>query len=273
MRSCFTSILLCCWCWCAGAAITETLGNDVNLVGVAGYYDATRTNANSPLWLFVHGYGGSRTSPMSDSWSNHVQAIITNQGAIFVATDAQSNNGFGSPTERRDYSNAVIWAQQTFPTAGLRCVYAVSMGGCTGGYFATNTAVTHAIFIYPIIDLEWAYKGTGAGTAYTAVINTAYGASVWGDIPSGHDPSKFAVGQWAGKRTLWFHSPADTGVDYNTNSVYMTSRLPSSRLVTTSGDHGDASNFDASTVAIILQFLATGQSVPTAGRSIGVFSR
>jgi hypothetical protein len=196
------------------------------------------------LIVYTHGVGEDEFAPVMDALKQaNIQALLATN-CIIISHLAHGNN-WGNLASQSDYTNAVAWAStQAIITNTM--ILSQSMGGLDGlDLMARFTNFSRWYGIYPVCNLGWMYTNNGGG--FQTQITNAFGFTTAGGFAAATvncDPMTFATNLYGGKRYRVTSSLSDTVVDATNNSIAFTNLVKwSTRLVTT-GNHGDASNFN-----------------------------
>lgn len=207
------------------------------------------------LVLYSHGYGedGSTVREAVDK-----QAIIT---ALINAGYAVAGSNQGGVTWGNQANQDALDSLRTY-LIGLgysfpkTVVFAQSMGGVGGlNLMLSKSYVKGWYGIYPACNLAYCFSGQGSAT-FTADIKAAYGiASDGSDYASktaGFDPLLASTSGYATKRIRCTASYDDLIVSRANNADALNTLVSGIALemnvVTSTGNHGDASNFIPSDV-------------------------
>jgi len=208
---------------------------------------------------FFHGSGGDDFQSILSSFSGTqfaaratVLGLMADGWVVISSTGGPITDQWGNPTSWTATQAALNWLKSLINVTTLVCV-GQSMGGLTSlraaAYF---TGVSKWYGIAPCTNLDWLYQNQ---PAFVTSMNTAYGSS---DYPTfvaasvGCDPMQFPVAQFDGLEMRAAASYSDVTVDRVNNTDALVTRLgahPASFTVLTStGTHGDPSNFNASDI-------------------------
>jgi hypothetical protein len=232
----------------------KSLGTRIRVALPKGY----DSRVPAPVLLFVHGFGGSARSITSDGDTplHAVIAELLDNGWIVAASDAYDTGEVGSRYYaywdlyryvRDNYAmGPVVLAAQSF--GGIAATRLLA-GRTTPAQAADSFEIPDIagmIGWYPVLDMTAMYAS--AGWVATAV-NTAYGDLATA-VAAGADPALLPAPAFRGVPMKIWHSAADTVVSKTWTNTFA-ARLAGSNdieVVATTGDHGDASNFDAAEV-------------------------
>lgn len=194
-----------------------------------------------PLLVLFHSAGGTDDDPFG---SNGTPLIANAQAAgyLCVSTLAQ-DRAWGNPLSVENYYDLIAWAKANYDVTRT-ILWAASMGGLAAFNIAAGGRVTDlkgVLAIYPVVSLTNFYTDM---PSYQSEINSAYGGAV--SYP-GNDPYLRSAAAFTGKRFRFYHSAADTTSSKTRQTDLMHAKVnpvaAESVVVTTSGNHGDASNW------------------------------
>lgn len=201
---------------------------------------------NGRLVIYVHGSGERPDAVWTDPLKRPITRLLARRGYTVAAVTAGPDT-WGNPASvaaQRDLYDAVApWRKR----AGV-FVWAQSMGG-TASLLALRTLpdVKAWAGVFPMCNLASMY-GTGLGR--DEPIRRAYGGTD-GDVRVAlpvRSPAIPAAQVVQGLPMLFWASPGDTLVPKASNTdrcaALAEGRGARVRVVTTSGEHGDPSNFD-----------------------------
>jgi pimeloyl-ACP methyl ester carboxylesterase len=208
----------------------------------------TKVDLSGTLVLYCHGSGELSDVWETDSVKAAVRDTLLGDGHI-IATSLAGGNLWGNDVANTHYVNLVNEVKNRFNVTRVVAIFQ-SMGGTSGLKIIADNLIPNikgAYCIYPVCNLANMY-----GTSYAAQIAAAYGIPGTGDYATqtaGHDPMLFTTTQL--QRFImpmrFTHSYADTVVARAQNTdlfkPIIAPYAPESGIVTTTGDHGDASNF------------------------------
>ncbi|MBI1857186.1 alpha/beta hydrolase [Candidatus Saccharibacteria bacterium] len=211
----------------------------------------------SPVVIYHHGVGEDSNGPFSEVVKRAFIQSLVDAGYIVASTLAGSNN-WGNDAGINAYVNLYQYLRDHFAIGPVH-----HLGQSMGGLSATLTLAARKVpaaslaLIYPATNLAASY----ANASFTAGINTAYGIS--GDYAAktaGHDPALMAGTAFRGVPVWGIASTDDVTMNKAANlDAFVTAVTPYAAEVTTltsTGTHGDASNFSATPQASLLAFLA-----------------
>jgi hypothetical protein len=199
--------------------------------------------------IYVHGAGENASTALSDPLKAGIFAALLAHG-YSIATDTAQGENWGNIFSIRDYLRLV----RTLRRRGLTRVYVVaqSMGGLDGiGMLPYLRPVAWA-GIYPACNLRSMYERTAADIAsittqpsFQAEIRTAYGPDLTHALDS--ESPLTVPSDVKGMRMIFWASPQDTVVPMAANTDLCAAearrRGADVTVVTTTGNHGDPSNF------------------------------
>lgn len=186
------------------------------------------------LVIYDHGAGGTSQAITADPELRPVVAALLEAGWAVAASD-ETGNGWGAPAAVRSVFQLYSDVNRRWPISNV-VILSQSMGGLTGLGILAARAVPNVrawAGIYPVTNLDSLWR---LGR-YRAQIAAAYGTASAPTSP--HASCAVPVLMWA--------SRSDTVVPRAENADMLASQLGGScpvTIVTTSGDHGDPSNFD-----------------------------
>ncbi len=218
-----------------------------------------RPGGQYPWVIYVTGHGEPGSSILGSSgWPNQGSIVnyLANAGFVVVGMDYTSETNWGNQNATLDtQAIAKLWPQY-FNLAPQPYVLAESMGGIVAlnSIYYGKLKPRAMVALYPVYSLSSMYGG-GSGT-FASEIQTSYGfsgSSGYGAATVGYDPALDAVSTFSGIPMDIWCSSADTTVACSTNGQALASAVTAAGGVATfnasSGNHGDASNFDP--VAVI----------------------
>ncbi len=224
-------------------------GQDFMILRPYGLADGTA----APMVIYHHGVGENALSLIGDTLKEDVIAGLGGVGYRVISSGANGDN-WGNQASLDDYYTLY----NAFAGAGVNtnALYFLSqsMGGCSGLLgLALDTRYsplpTKWYGIYPVCSLANMFGGN-AGT-FAASIRAAFGiasdGSDYSTKTAGYDPLLVSAASFDNKYLRFIASPSDTVVSKSANSDAMSSHVSGHALantvVTSSGDHGDPSNF------------------------------
>jgi hypothetical protein len=210
--------------------------------------------------IFFHGSGGSAKDLWLYTSENSLLTGLLNAGYVVIASDYTSNKCWGNPQSQTDIDNLITQYKKYLNIEDKFYLLLESMGGITGFNAIAHCQnlniynVNAIVGIYPTANLEALYNnGTGS---LAPDIATAYGitdSSQFQTKTSGYDPLNDNDGKgFARIPMLFWSSYGDTVVPRISNSDAWSAKmngLGGNVVVNTStGNHGDTSNFVPSAV-------------------------
>jgi hypothetical protein len=206
------------------------------------------TNQSYPLVMYFHGSGEDENSVLVGQPTNVTWAIRTNGFYVCAAFAGMYNWGNGDACT--NYMQFADWCMRHLNCNRKLVWWSASMGGVSGlltARYRTNYVVGW-MGTYPVCSLSNLYS---LGT-YTADIRAAYGIAADGSDyaikTAGHDPMLLPPGNWDGLRMHLWASYGDTVVPRSENADALKSladgHATEDTTVTTTGNHGDPSNYD-----------------------------
>ena len=241
----------------------------VTTCGMTGY-DSTPTPINvltpanydsrkpAPLVLYCHGWGGtemSMTTAFSTNAYTIAQSLLAN--GFIVATSYQtgpSEAGTGYPS----IANLYKYVRDHY-AIGPVIVMSESFGGVAGLLTVAKRTVPNIVGWlgwYPVTNLASIYANnptlkTGIDGAYNIPAGGTYAVQT-----AGYDPNLYAGSAFRGMRMRAYASAGDTAVLASANAqtfiATVTPYAVEATYVVTTGNHGDASNFQvADTLAFV----------------------
>lgn len=217
--------------------------------------------------LFGHGYtpSGGGTPPntinLFDTLHDTIFNALINAGYVIVVPEYTNINNFGNASGVSDIATTVSTVQSYFSLDTKPFVIGESMGGDVTLSAVGNGTLTPRAFvgIYPLTNLNWIYNsGTSTNPPQAGIntsIQTAYSCvspATCNPLFVPYDPNSIAAAKYVGFPMMLWASPSDTVVSYTQNSLLFKTRINGAGgnviLTTTTGDHGDASNFNPAAV-------------------------
>lgn len=241
----------------AGAKVTatdrrvENLGPSVewNPVNGQNVHIATPSAYDSrkpcPVLLFNHGAGGDELQPLAHFPQLYTELL--SDGFLIASTYAHGDN-WGNANAQADLLDLYRYLRDTY-TLGPVVLWSNSMGGLAGLSTVAAGTIPLAGWIgtQPVCDLDAIYA-TGA---FTTAIRTAYGVagdgSDYAAKTAGANPMSKPGHAFRGLPMRFYSSPSDTVVAKAQHTNPMAEKVApfaaEATIVTTSGDHGDASHW------------------------------
>lgn len=257
-----------------GAKLSPATITDANGIEQVGYSTAWLPDANgqnmritapvgydsrkpSPLVLYCHGSGESETAGSTGSYLRAVQNTLTAAGFIFAAS-AQHGSNWGNDAALADVVNLYKYVRGRFPLNGQVVIMGASMGAMSAMLTVAGRAIplSAGVFMMPAMNLRAMYD---AGT-YKGTISTAYGiasdGSDYAAKTAGHDPALMPGSAFRGLPVRFYASPGDTVVAKTLNADVLAAKIApyaaEATVITTTGDHGDGSNYQPDDVLTFL---------------------
>jgi hypothetical protein len=199
----------------------------------------------TPLVIYHHGTGETWNAIETGIYKPTLICALGAAGYMVAGTNAHGEN-WGKEPAIRDYVNLHAAVAGRNHVDGVMYL-AVSMGGLSGLVALARRVVPDVrafAGIYPVTNLGYAYFDSDA---FSPRIEAAYRAP---PTPS-QDPMSLDPADFAGVPMLFWASYGDTRVPRVDNTDAFLRRLghpPNVRVITTTGEHGDPSNFDADTL-------------------------
>lgn len=199
------------------------------------------------LLLLVHAAGGTADSPFGVVAEDAMDAALA-AGYTLLADDAQ-DRAWGNLPSQADYVAAYDALAATDTIVGT-VLWCASMGGLPAFSIAANASIPNVrgiLAMYPVLSLANFYADKAG---YRAEIDTAYGAaSGQGATVAATqdcDPYLRSTGLFAEVPARICHSAADTVVAKARHMDAWVTRFGGVQSITTqttTGEHGDASNW------------------------------
>jgi hypothetical protein len=211
------------------------------------------SNAGATLIIYFHGAGETETGLLSDSLKATTVTAAINAGYIMATSAADGSENWGNQASVDDYwdlyhyvasnykiNHVLFWGQSM---GGLDSLLALSQNKIPGvcGWLGT----------YPVCSLADLYS---LGE-FTSAINTAYGitgsgSATYENLTYGNDPALKWGSAFRSVPMRFYSSYSDTVVPRAQNTDILAALVASScresTVVTTTGNHGDPSNFQTS---------------------------
>lgn len=201
--------------------------------------------------VYAHGSGENVENIFRDPAKQEIFRTLLQAGYALAASDAHGDN-WGSPASERDTLDLVAALRRR----GLRAVYvlALSMGGFNGLQLLDAVPIKAWAGIFPACDLASVY----AVGLYPGQIRSAYGVRRGGSVRVAlRGRSPVAVDPPPGLPMRFWASPDDRVIPKraNTDACAALARRAGAdvEVTTTSGDHGDASNYDAAGIVRLFE--------------------
>lgn len=227
------------------------LGNEINGDQISLMIPRVPQAQQLKLCIYFHGYGNDFLSHITDISASPstqtlmgpmIQALLNDGYAILGLNGGSITDNWGNPQSFEATQSALLWANSI-----LSFSKTVLIGQSMGGLMSLRAisqieGISHWYGIYPVCDLQAIYDSG----LFVSSMNTAYS----GDFSSnktGCDPLLFPIEQYSGKKFRGTGSPGDTLVSTAENLDALVTRITGTALsvskLTTTGDHGDPSNF------------------------------
>lgn len=209
------------------------------------------TGTATPVLIGFHSAGGTKEDPFGPGTS-----LITNARAAgyLVATATAGDRAWGNPASVASYVQSLYEYVSWNYNVSRTVLWAASMGGLAALSAASRgmDKVKGLALHYPVCSLANIYADNAS---YVSEINTAYGINNLGGASTsyagktvGADPYLRPTASYAGLRFRFYASAGDTSVLKARHADLMHAKVSpvaaESNVVATSGDHGDASNWD-----------------------------
>lgn len=233
--------------------------------GMTGY-DSTPTPINvltpanydsrkpSPLVIYCHGWGGTELS-MTTAFSTQANTVLASllANGYVVATSYQTGPSEAG-TGYLSIANLYKYVRDHY-AVGPVIIMSESFGGVSGLLTIAKRTVPNIVGWlgwYPVTNLAALYAAnptlkTGIDAAYNIPAGGTYAVQT-----AGFDPATYAGSDFRGMRMRTYGSTGDTAVNVASNAQSFIAQVAPYAIeavhVTTSGDHGDPSNFVPSEV-------------------------
>lgn len=235
---------------------TDTLTGEAIMILVPASGATNPYNAASPtnVILHTHGAGEDQTALITDSLQSACVTALLNAGYILASTNGHGTNWGNQPCVD-DLVALDQYVRANYNVAKV-CIWSKSMGGLAGLSALASGRIKCVGWLgtYPATNLSNLY---GIGT-YTGQINTAYGISGTGlatytNRTYGRDPALLQGLSFLHIPMRFYASTGDTVVPRANNTDVLAALVAGSCresvVVACTGDHGDASHFDATSYA------------------------
>lgn len=183
---------------------------------------------NGELVVYLHGAGQTYAAVLNDPETSSLTRALLDAGYTVTAAEA-GGNAWGNDESVDAYRDLI-----SSHDASRVHLVAESMGALAGAKIASDPEVSSWVALYPVCDVS--------------SIKDQFLQSQIADALPGGVSEVFA---WPDKPVKVWASPDDAMVSYALNADACS---PSGSLITTTGDHGDASNFSP---AEVVDFFAT----------------
>lgn len=216
--------------------------------------------------VYHHGAGEDYTS-INAADKASIVTQLTGEGYLMAASSAHGDN-WGNQAAVDDYVALQSYLVTNYAPAKT-ALMSQSMGGLTGLLTASAgfAGLCGWFGIYPVCNLS-AMFANNAGT-YAGAIRSAYSIAADGSDystkTSGHDPVLLTASTFNRLPMRFWHSSGDTVVGKTANSDQMQTLVSGSKqestVIATTGDHGDASNFNPTAVSDFLDRCFVDRSI------------
>jgi acetyl esterase/lipase len=211
----------------------------------------------APVVLYAHGSGQTATAPTTDGGGVNYASLAAN--GFIVASSDQHGINWGSQAGADDLVALYRYVIARH-AIGPVLLYGQSMGGLSSLQTLAGRRIPGIagwLGIYPATNLRAMFDG---GT-YTQQIKNAHGiaqdGSDYATKTAGRDPQLMDAGAFRGVPMRFYASPGDTQVPKASNTDLFAAKVaplaPEATVVTTTGDHGDASNFQPADMLAFFQ--------------------
>jgi pimeloyl-ACP methyl ester carboxylesterase len=214
----------------------------------------SKVDLSGTLVLYCHGSGELANVWVTDSLKAGVRDTLMGDGHIIAASLA-GGNLWGNDTANTHYVNLVNQVTSRFNVTRIVAIFQ-SMGGTSGFKIVADNLIPNikgVYCIYPVCNLANLY----GNASFTSAIQSAYGipgSGTYATQTAGHDPVLFTTTQLQNftMPMRFTASYGDTVVPRPQNTdqfqPLISPYAKESGIITTTGDHGDASNFIPSDV-------------------------
>lgn len=187
---------------------------------------------NGDVVVYFHGASQDAGALVYDPEVNSVADALLTAGYVVASSDG-GHDSWGDEAGVIEYIHLIDDLTGTGETARVYLM-AESMGALTAAQVATRTDVAAWVAIYPVCDVSTISEPT-----LLASLSAAYPEGVPAELSPLTWPAAVPVKVWA--------SPDDTLVSKAANADRCAARI-GAQVVSTTGDHGDPSNFDGQAV-------------------------
>jgi pimeloyl-ACP methyl ester carboxylesterase len=241
---------------CSGSSSARSTGfgleGKTTQVTLAGQPDVliTAPHPTNKIVVYVHGAGETAATSLTDPEKKPTFKLLLAHGYSIVASNAHGLENWGDPASVQDYLNLIKWLRHR----GLTRLYVIaqSMGGMDGTELLNHVRPVAWAGIYPACNLHSIYvrpgemvKGIGTIGPFAGAIDSAYGTHVKAALRA-ESPVQFHGVR--GMPMIFWSSPHDEVVPKvsNTDVCAAEARHEGAKVtvVSTTGNHGDKSNFD-----------------------------
>ncbi len=201
------------------------------------------------LLLCCHNAGGSETVPFGPVYGAAAIASAQAAGYMLAAVGTGTGREWGNPASVADYAAAHATLLSSYNVTGT-VLWGASMGGLAAATLTANGSITGlrgVLLMVPVLSLASMYADN---PAYRTEIDTAYSASSGQGATvaaaANCDPYLRTTSLFAGIPFRMSASDGDTVVNKAHNMDAFAGKITGVTQVTTqttTGDHGDASNW------------------------------
>jgi dienelactone hydrolase len=240
----------------SGAYYAVVSGNEP--VWSSNYCLLVPTTTLAGIVLYSHGQNeqynsiSSATGTMLDTLN-----ALTAAGYMVAASNAGGNYGWGNAQATNDQAALIKYLRATYSSVSTFVVMGSSMGGIGGLNLLGKGGVSGGI---GFIGLQATYDLNAMhGGAYLSNIESSYGTvgQTWPYRAYGYDPALRNADELGGMPILLIASASDTTVPKAAHSDVMAAAhakvARSVTQVTATGNHGDASHWNASAILSFVQ--------------------
>lgn len=186
---------------------------------------------NGRLAVYVHGASQTGADAVTNATTSTITAGLLRAGYVVAAANA-GGNAWGDAASVRSYSRLIEQTERRY-ALGRVYLYAESMGALAGAQLAEAAEVRAWVGIFPVCDVSTLRQPDILGQ-----IAVAY--------PLGA-PRRLSPVAWPHKPVMVWASSGDAVVPASTNGARCAASV-GGRFTATTGDHGDASNYDPAAV-------------------------
>ncbi|MGA7257344.1 MAG: hypothetical protein WCF17_09065 [Terracidiphilus sp.] len=255
------ALLICLVAGCADISTPDSANNfpilqekDVNGVStwavLPSSYSAQRTN----FWIiYNHGFGQTIASILQNNPQSEFVGALAAAGFVVVASEYRDPSCWGNESCAEDIANLEDHWRSRLNLAPKPFVIGESMGG-----IVTWNAISHgtltpqaAVGIYPVCNLAAMYEHP----TFDPSIQSAYGITSedgYAAATEGYDPMLTPASDFSGFPIAMWASNSDDVVKRSLNENPFASAIRAAggtvTIHTSTGNHGDPSNFDAPSV-------------------------
>ena len=238
---------------------TDAAGNTMR-VCLPPTYDS-RTPC--PVVMYHHGSSETAAAPFAGTEKRAMMQALTNAGYIVASTDAAGITSWGNNAAIQSYIYLYRYLRDHVAIGPIHHL-AQSMGGISAllTLAAREVPAASVALIFPCTNLAAMYANTGWGSDFTVPINAAYGipgSGTYAAQTAGHDPALMAPTAFRGVPVWGIGSHGDViavrSLNLDPFVAAVTPYASEVTVLTSTGDHGDATNFNATAQASLLAFL------------------